>query len=483
MEILFILLIIQGLLGAFDTLYHHELVAMLPWNRKASTELLIHGVRNIFYSMIFLSLALGEWHGVYAYIFGAILLVEILLTLWDFVIEDRTRKLPSSERITHTLLALNYGVILAYLVPLLLRWSVKDNQFYSVDYGIYSYILFFFSVAVFIWAFRDGLSGLRLRRLNQLEAQQESNLIKNSEKPKSYLVTGGSGFIGRRLCQCLIDQGHQVSIVTRNFKSTAELFYGQVTLLKSIEQINSSVHFDVIINLAGEPLAASRWNEKSKAEFIQSRVLMTKAIESFVARAEVKPSVLINGSAIGFYGLRNDNKLAESDKGQDCYSHQLCKAWEAEALKIESHGVRVCLLRTGIVLGMGGGPLASLLFPFQFGLGGRIGHGKQWMSWVHIDDLINIIFFAIEKNNIVGPINGVAPNPVMNSLFSKVLGKVLHRPVIFPIPAFMLRLMVGEMAQELLISGQRVIPEKALVEGYNFRFPELEGALEEIINK
>ena len=223
MEILFILIIIQGVMGAYDTLYHHELKEMLPWKERASSELMIHGVRNLFYAFIFLSLALGEWHGIFAIVFGAILIIEILLTLWDFVIEDQTRMLPATERITHTLLAINYGVILAFLIPVLVAWAKQDTSFHYSFSGGYSYILIFFSVAVFIWAFRDGLAGLKL-------AKQQVNRIKTTasqpktSKVRSYLVTGGSGFIGRKLCQNLINQGQDVIILTRNFRNTAELF-------------------------------------------------------------------------------------------------------------------------------------------------------------------------------------------------------------------------------------------------------------------
>jgi len=467
-------------MGAYDTLYHHEFKAMLPWTEKASTELMIHGVRNIFYAVIFMSLALGEWHGIFAVLFGVILIVEILLTLWDFVVEDQTRMLPATERITHTLLAINYGVILAFLVPILIAWSKKDSAFSFSFSGIYSYVLMFFSIVVFIWAFRDGLSGLRLAK-KKVKRITSKKIEKKSSQVKSYLVTGGSGFIGRKLCQRLIDQGHNVTILTRNFNTTAALFDGKLTMVNNIDRLGSETEFDVIINLAGEPLAGSRWDEKSKSLFIESRVSITKAIAVFIVRTKKKPSVLINGSAIGFYGLRGDEELTEEDQGQDSYSHQLCKQWEDEAKKIEQYGVRVCLLRTGMVLGEGGGPLASLLFPFQFGLGGRVGNGKQWMSWVHIDDLINITFYAVENKSITGAINGVSPNPVTNRVFSKTLGKVLHRPVIFPVPAFMLKLLVGEMAEELIINGQRVLPEKAIANEFDFEFPELEGALRKIV--
>ncbi len=305
----------------------------------------------------------------------------------------------------------------------------------------------------------------------------------HSEQQKTYLVTGGSGFIGRRLCQKLVDAGDSVIVISRHVKKTALLFKQQVTLLESLDELSDTTKIDVVINLAGEPLAGSRWSKKTKKRFADSRIEMTKSIVSFIARAKHKPAVLISGSAIGFYGLRDDTRLSESDPGQDCFSHQLCQAWESEAKKAEAFGVRVCLLRTGIVLGEGGGALASLLLPFQLGLGGPIGKGQQWMSWIHIDDLIDMIFFALDNQAINGAINGVSPNPQTNKAFSKTLGKVLHRPVIFTVPAFILRILVGEMADELLINGQRVLPEKASNSGFEFQYPELEGALRKILDK
>lgn len=304
-------------------------------------------------------------------------------------------------------------------------------------------------------------------------------IIESKVEAKSYLVTGGSGFIGRQLCRQLIEQGQRVIILTRDIEKTASLFKGKVNLINHLQQLGSDI--DVVINLAGEALAGSRWNEKTKASFIESRVSTTKAIGEFIAQAKKKPSVLISGSAIGYYGLRGNKKLTEKDEGGNGFSHDLCKQWENEALKIEKQGVRICLLRTGIVLGKGGGALASLLPPFRMGLGGRIASGQQWMSWIHIDDLIGMIHFAVGNKNILGPINGVSPNPVTNKVFSKTLGKILHRPTIFPMPAAILRLLIGEMAEELIINGQRIIPEKALSHGFEFKYPELELALRQII--
>ncbi len=475
-DLIFILIVLQGLMGAFDTLYHHELKAMLPWKPEASVELMIHSVRNSLYFILFLALAIGEWHGVFALLIILILAIEFVLTLWDFIVEDHTRKLIPSERVIHTVLTINYGIILAYLIPVLFHWYANDTKFLSVTYGLYTYLLLLFATGAFLWALRDGISSLTLDRQTENKLDE-----KNSKECRTYLVTGGSGFIGRRLCQRLINQGHRVIILTRNFSSTAALFKGRVTLLTSLEELSADTRVDVIINLAGEALASSRWNKKSKDEFIRSRVSMTSAVNRFIQAAQYKPSLLINGSAIGFYGLRGNELVNEHDKGITCYSHELCKQWEQEALKISQLGVRVCLLRTGIVLGRGGGPLDSLLFPFQFGLGGPIGSGDQWMSWVHIDDLINMIFFVVKNDDVSGAINGVSPNPVTNKFFSKTLGRVLRRPVIFFVPPFILRFLIGEMADELLINGQRVIPEKALKRGFQFSYPELEGALKNIL--
>ena len=238
----------------------------------------------------------------------------------------------------------------------------------------------------------------------------------------------------------------------------------------------------MVINLAGQGIADKRWTSDVKQQLIDSRINTTKALFDYVKEALVKPDVFISGSALGYYGLHeDDNKIDESGATDDSFSSKICQLWEAEAQKIEALGIRTCYLRTGIVLGKNGGALGKMLPPFKFGLGGPIGNGKQWMSWIHIEDIVGIIRYAIDNEQIKGPINGTAPEPVTNKIFSTTLGKVLRRPAFLPMPAFVMKLMFGQMAEELLLSGQRVVPDKISKAGYSFKFKNLESAFRDIV--
>ncbi len=240
--------------------------------------------------------------------------------------------------------------------------------------------------------------------------------------------------------------------------------------------------FDVVINLAGQGIADKRWTGEIKQQLIDSRINTTKALYDYLKDALVKPDVFISGSALGYYGLHeDDNEIDESGVADDSFSSKICQLWEAEAKRIEDLGIRTCYLRTGIVLGKNGGALGKMLPPFKFGLGGPIGTGKQWMSWIHIEDIVGIIRYAIENDQISGAINGTAPEPVTNKSFARTLGKVLNRPAFMPMPAFVMKLMFGQMAEELLLSGQRVVPDKISKAGYSFKFKRLESALRNIV--
>ncbi len=471
MDIILLMVTLQGLLGAFDTLYHHEFKERLPWRPTARQELWIHSVRNFFYAIIFISLGWLQWQGLWAWLFMAILITEVLLTLWDFVVEDQTRRLPASERITHTILAINYGAILALLIPELLEWSVAPSQFVAVHYGIWSYIMAFFVLGVSLWSIRDWVSAHR----NSPSILSSIQLVVPKQR---VLITGGSGFIGSRLGQALINDGHHVTVLTRDKTRTAAMFKGEITL---IDEIRYADHYDVIINLAGEPIGNGRWTKKKKQAIYDSRLNMTHALIDYIANVDCRPSLLINGSAIGYYGSHLDQTFTEdSGPAEHKLPHDLCRQWEAIAAQASQYGVRVANLRTGIVLGTEGGALAQMLFPFEFGLGGKMGSGKQWMSWIHIDDVIGIIGTII-NHTIEGPVNITAPEPVTNAVFTKALGKALKRPVFMSIPSISLRLMLGEMGEELLLKGQKVLPQKLLDHGYQFQYPTIESALNQLL--
>lgn len=290
------------------------------------------------------------------------------------------------------------------------------------------------------------------------------------------LITGGTGFIGSALCKRLLKDKHELFVLTRQ----PEKIKAPVCGISELKQLK--VKIDVVINLAGEPIANKRWSELQKQRIINSRIETTQNLVTYFKNTEHKPGVLINGSAIGYYGIGSgDESIDESVSGDNSFSSQLCQQWEKTALQAKDLGIRTCLLRTGIVLGKGGGALSKMLTPFKLGLGGKIGNGKQWMSWIHLDDLVGIILYCIENNELTGAINGTAPNPVNNTEFSKTLAKVLHRPSILPMPAFVVKLLMGQMGDELLLSGKKIIPLKVLDAGYQFKYQKLEPALLSIV--
>ena len=294
------------------------------------------------------------------------------------------------------------------------------------------------------------------------------------------LVTGGSGFIGGALCRRLLAGGHAVSVLTRERQRTEQLFQGKVAAIESLDELPRETAPEAIVNLAGLSLGSGRWTERLKQEFIASRVGVTRQVISYIARTDRKPGILISGSAVGYYGARGDEELGEDAPPGNEYQSHLCKAWEAEALKAAQHGVRVCISRTGVVLGKGGGALSSLVSQFRLGLGGYVGSGRQWMSWVHIDDLVGIMLHLMADESLAGAFNSTAPNPETNRDFARKLAAALHRPALVWAPDWLLRLMVGEMAH-LYVTGQKVLPSRLLESGYRFKFPELRAALADIL--
>ena len=264
-------------------------------------------------------------------------------------------------------------------------------------------------------------------------------------------VTGASGFIGTELMKKLGGEAHAVS------------------LRGDLEGLAGA---DAVVHLAGEPVA-QRWTKTVREKIRASRVDGTRKLVDALRRSP--PLVLVSASAVGYYGARGDEVLTESSLPGNDFLAEVCQEWEREARKAEEFGVRVVCLRNGLVLGKGGG-LEKMMLPFKLGVGGKIGDGKQWMAWIHLDDAVGLIEFAISSSKLRGAANGTAPHPVTNEEFTRDLGAALHRLAILPVPKFALRLLYGEMAQ-IIYASQRVMPEAALAAGYSFRFPELRGAL------
>lgn len=290
------------------------------------------------------------------------------------------------------------------------------------------------------------------------------------------LVTGGTGLIGKQLCKALLAEGHELTVFSRNPASVPAKCGAGVHAIGALGEWFTGQSFDAVVNLAGEPIADAPWTEVRKQILWDSRVTLTEELVRHIASAKHKPAVLLSGSAVGFYGNSGENEMHESaDAGND-FAAQMCKAWEDAARVAEPAGVRVCLLRTGLILSNEGGLLGRMLLPFKLGLGARLGDGMQWMSWVHIDDYVAMVLKLLHDAQASGPYNMTAPQPVTNAEFTAALAKALRRPALFAVPASLLKRAMGERAC-LLLEGQRVLPGKMTAAGYLFRFPNLTDAL------
>lgn len=295
------------------------------------------------------------------------------------------------------------------------------------------------------------------------------------------LIFGGAGFVGRNLTKELLANGYQVSVVSRNRQKTINSLGDNVQVIEwdNISPLSSMYELheiDVVINLAGESIGNRRWSNLIKQEILTSRIRTTSAIVAAINNRTMQPKVLINASAVGYYGPRQDDKITELEKvGQD-FLAGVCRAWEKEAYKVQNNFTRVVTLRIGVVLG-NEGALKRMVMPFKFFIGGPLGRGNQWLSWIHIQDLTSMIRFVIEHQEVIGPVNATAPTPVRMRDFSKVLGEVLKRPSWLPVHERLLKIALGQMA-EMLLYGQRAIPEKILGAGFEFKFFELRSALE-----
>lgn len=302
------------------------------------------------------------------------------------------------------------------------------------------------------------------------------------------IVTGGTGFVGRALCQELRAAGHQPVVLTRN-RARAQERLGSGVEIQDWDPSRPSDLRDVlegadaIVNLAGAPIDGQRWTAAYKAAIRESRVQATRALVEAMRQSAQRPRVLVNASATGYYGPRGDELVDEQTPPGADFLAQVCQAWEQEARAAEALGVRVALVRTGVVLGRGGGALARMLLPYRLFVGGPIGSGRQGFPWVHLADVVGIYRWAVENDAVNGPLNATGPQPLTNREFSEALGRALGRPSWLPVPGLALKLLFGELAETALLQGQKVVPVRTEQLGYQFRFRTVEAALRDLFGR
>ena len=292
------------------------------------------------------------------------------------------------------------------------------------------------------------------------------------------VAAGIGGFIGKPLEKRLAEKYEVVRLVRGASSASGKSLTWQPPVLGEwAKEINGA---DAVLNLSGEPISGKRWTKAQKKELITSRLNATRSLVDAIGAAKNKPKVFVSASAIGFYGPHGDEPLTEAAPAGSGFLADVCREWERQALKAEAYGVRTVLLRTGVVLGKGGGALAKMLPPFRMGLGGPLGNGRQYLSWIHLQDEIDAILFALENPSLRGPVNLTAPNPASMAEFAKAIGGALRRPAVFPVPAPVLKILLGEMS-EMLLTGQNVLPEALLKNGFHFRFPGIGAALGDLL--
>lgn len=469
MELFIYLLIIQAVMGAFDTLYHHEFKVALPRSPTARLELAIHAVRALIYGFVFVGLAWYEWHGYWAFLLITIILIEVVLTLWDFVVEDSTRILPRTERITHTLLAINGGAAFILLALELPNWFSEASALFRVDYGWHSWFLTISAFGVALSGIRDGMAAWSVKRL-------DLQLNLDLGKHQRVLISGGTGFVGSALCHELLNKGHEVTLLTRRPIASVVQFAGKVRALRSTAELSAHETFDVIVNLAGAPVVGLPWSTKRRKIIANSRLNITKDLLQFVQRAQNRPAVWIQASAIGFYGSNSEVPIDESSPVGQGFAAELCQNWEDMTTELEKLSVRCVILRFGLVFGRSGGALPMMLLPFRIGMGAVLGDGKQHVSWIHLEDLLRLIALAIRDQSLHGKINAVAPDNPTYAEFAQMIGQLIFRPVLFRIPANILRRTLGEMAS-MFVDGPVITPQRLKQISFNYRFPSLRSAL------
>lgn len=476
MGAVFVILTVQALLGAFDNFWHHELEAKLPQRISARYELVLHASREAIYAVVFAGIAWVRWEGAWAWVLAGLLVVEVVITMADFIEEDLTRRLPPLERVIHTVLAVSYGGFLVAVAPTMVDWAGAPSELVLEGHGLISWVFLLFAAGLVAWSARNWVAVVRLHRLARTVLPEARAVAAGGP---AVLVTGGTGFIGTALVRSLVAEGRRVIVWSRDARRASAGFGSGVQVVETLETLPDEVPIVAIVNLAGASIAGGPWTVRRRAVLVESRVAVTRAVRGLVERLETRPEVLVSASAVGFYGLRQGVELDETAPGQGgCFQSELCVAWEREARAVEAFGVRVVRARFGVVLGREGGLYPVLALAARLGLGAVLGHGRQAHPWVHIADAVGAVRFAMTERAVRGAVNVVAPELVGQAGFVAALAGSVGRRVRLVVPGWALRA-VGEVS-ELVLEGQAATPRALLADGFRFRFPGLREALAEL---
>lgn len=476
MNLLFTLLSVQAVMGAFDNFWHHELQAKLPQRPSARRELALHTAREAIYGVVFIGLAWWQWQGLFAALLAALLGAEVVITLADFLEEDRSRSLPGFERVLHTVLTISYGLFLAVLAPVLWQWSQLPTGLQPASNGWWAPLLTAYGVGVAAWSLRNLIAVRRLGRLASPTAQPAS-----MRRQAAILVTGATGFVGQAVVADLVRDGRRVIALSRDLRQARGMFGPGVWVVDDLDAIPSETRIAAIVNLAGARVLGLPWTAARRRTLMASRVGVTQRLVGLMRRLEERPGVLVSASAVGFYGAVNDGAPCTEARlpkpGE--FQSDLCAAIEHEARRAEALGVRVVRLRLGVVLGREDGAYPLQALAARLGFGAVLGGGGQPAPWLHRDDAVGLIRFALEHRELSGAVNAVAPDTPQQADFARALASSFGRRTWLRVPAWPLRLLAGEMST-LLLDGQHVVPAAALAAGYRFRHATLQGALADL---
>lgn len=476
MNILFILLSVQVVMGAFDNLWHHELQAKLPQRPSARRELMLHTIREAIYGVVFIGLAWWQWQGLFAVVLAGLLGIEVVVTLADFLEEDRSRTLPPFERVLHTLLTISYGLFLAVFAPVLWAWGQEPTRLLQVDNGWWAPLLTAYGLGVLAWSLRNLIA---VRRLGRVVVPVTPPAA--MRRQPAILVTGATGFVGQAVVAELCREGRRVIALSRDLRQARGLLGPGVWVVDDLDAIPSETRIDAIVNLAGARVLGLPWTAARRRTLMGSRLGLAQRLVALMRRLDQRPRVLVSASAVGFYGAVNDGmpctEASAARPGE--FQSDLCVAIEHEARRAEALGVRVVRLRLGVVLGREDGAYPMQALAARFGFGAVLGTGRQPAPWLHRDDAVGLIRFALDQSELSGAVNAVAPQTPRQAEFAQALAASFGRRAWLRAPAWPLRLLAGEMST-LLLDGQNVVPAAALAAGYRFRHPTLPGALADL---